>query len=178
MSGSESSAVLRFFAGLTEHTFQTKLGVADPDLTDYLSILLTRFVRNDSFSRVRDNKGRQLFEVVKMLDEAEQRIGTAKRDVHRHIGDCTLFWAGLYPESLSPKESPNPSEHLITYCEQGKRAYRIASTIQTEREEEASSEVLERLSSEFEMCAYGLREVRREWENRDDSDPTKPFLIN
>ena len=31
--------------------------------------------------------------------------------------------------------------------------------------------VLRRLSNEFELCAYGLREVRREWERfRRDAD--------
>ena len=34
----------RLFAGLTEQTFIATLGVADPNLTDYLSILLSRFL--------------------------------------------------------------------------------------------------------------------------------------
>ncbi len=178
MGRSQPSALLRFFAGLTEHTFQTKLGVADPSLTDYLSGLLTRFLRNDAMHRVRDTKGRPLLEVIQMLSEAEQRVGSAKRDVHRHIGDYTLFWAGLYPESLRPKKSPVQADHLVQYCEQGKRAYWIASTIETDHEEEAPADVLERLSSEFEMCAYGLREVRRELERQDDDDNPRPFLIN
>ena len=33
------------------------------------------------------------------------------------------------------------------------------------------------VSRQFELCAYGLREVRRQWEHHDD-DPPKPFLIN
>ena len=178
MQGSQPSALLRFFAGLTEHTFQTKLGVADPELTDYLSELLARFIHHDSIHRVRNSKGRPILEVVQMLNEAEQRVGSARRDVHRHIGDFTLFWAGLYPEALQHKQDPRKSDHLIDYCEHGKRAYWIASTIEATNEEEAPADVLERLSSEFEMCAYGLREVRREWERRDDDDPTRPFLIN
>jgi hypothetical protein len=178
MPGSQTSALLRFFAGLTEHTFQTKLGVADPILTDYLSELLTRFIRNDAIHNIRNTKGRPLFEVVQMLSEAEQRVGSARRDVHRHIGDYTLFWAGLYPESLRKKQAPERADHVIDYCEQGKRAYWIASTIETNRDGEAPSDVLERLASEFEMCAYGLREVRRQWERRDDGDAPRPFLIN
>ena len=35
----------RFFAGLTEYTFATRLGVADPALIDYLSRLLAGFIR-------------------------------------------------------------------------------------------------------------------------------------
>ena len=52
---------------------------------------------------------------------------------------------------------------FINYCAQGKRSYYIASTFADEpfREE---APVLRRLSDEFELCAYGLTEVRREWE--------------
>src|SRR5262249_7391927 len=37
----------RVFAGATEHTFMTALGVADPPLVDYLSLLLSRFLHAD-----------------------------------------------------------------------------------------------------------------------------------
>ena len=37
-----------------------------------------------------------------MMVEAEARIGDARREVHRHIGDFTLFWTGIYPEALGP----------------------------------------------------------------------------
>jgi hypothetical protein len=30
--------------------------------------------------------------------------------------------------------------------------------------------VLQQLSDRFEMCAFGLGEVRREWERRDDGE--------
>jgi hypothetical protein len=39
--------------------------------------------------------------------------------------------------------------------------------------------VLQRLSDDFEMCVFGLGEVRREWERRGgDSDAVWPLLIN
>ena len=44
----------RFFAGLTEFTFETHLGVADPTLIDYISELLTRFTHHDEIFRIRD----------------------------------------------------------------------------------------------------------------------------
>ena len=45
----------------------------------------------------------------------------------------------------------------------GKRSYYIASTFEDDpyREE---AQVLRRLSEGFELCAYGLNQVRREWE--------------
>jgi hypothetical protein len=105
-----------------------------------------------------------------MLNEAESRIGLARRDVHRHIGDVTLFWTGVYPESLPKLRAVEKKDFFVDYCAQGKRAYYIASTIETDRNEDTPNDVLQRLSFQFELCAYGLGEVRREWERRDDDE--------
>lgn len=172
-----SLTLRRFFAGLSESVFQTQLGVADPQLIDYLSDMLQRFVRQDALYRIRNLSGRPLHEVTEMLVEANARIGEARREVHRHIGDFTLFWTGLYPEMLRDMRGPSKLDHFIDYCAQGKRAYRIASEIATD-DEKASCDVLARLAHEFEMCAYGLREVRREWERRCDDEPPQTLVIN
>ncbi|MCH7727924.1 MAG: hypothetical protein IH991_15820, partial [Planctomycetes bacterium] len=60
----------RFFSGLTEYTFQSRLGVVDPPLVDYISDLLSRFVRNDSIYRIRNLTGQPLAEIGEMLAEA------------------------------------------------------------------------------------------------------------
>jgi hypothetical protein len=61
-------------------------------------------------------------------------------------------------------------DFFVDYCSQGKRAYMIASTIETDREVDASRDVLERLSGQFELCAYGLGEIRREWERHKEEN--------
>jgi hypothetical protein len=167
---SRGGVLARFFSGLCEQIFEGHLGVADPPLVDYLGGLMLRFARLDSVHRVRHLTGRPAVEVADMLAEAENRIGLARRDVHQHIGDVTLFWTGVYPESLPKLRAVEKKDFFVDYCAQGKRAYYIASTIQTDREEDAPNDVLERLSFQFEMCAYGLGEVRREWERRDAGD--------
>jgi len=178
MSGYAPGGVLaRFFSGMCEFVFEGRLGVADPPLVDYLSGLMMRFARLDTVHRVRNLKGRPVVEVADMLSEAESRIGLAKRDVHRHIGDVTLFWTGVYPESLSQLRSVEHKDFFVDYCAQGKRAYYIASTITTDRQEDTPNEVLERLSYQFEMCAYGLGEVRREWERRGGDDESRRLLV-
>jgi hypothetical protein len=158
----------RFFSGLCECVFEGRLGLADPPLIDYLSDLMLRFARLDSVHRVRNLTGRPVLEVADMLIEAENRVGLARRDVHRHIGDVTLFWTGVYPESLPTLKATDKKDFFVDYCAQGKRAYYIASTIKTDRQEDTPNAILERLSHDFEICAYGLGEVRREWERRDD----------
>jgi hypothetical protein len=157
----------RYFTGVTEQTFMTDLGVADPALIDYLSELLSRFVHVDAIYKLRSGAGRRLEEVADMLMEAEAvpREGRTSREMHRHIGDFTLFWTGLYPEVLKRLQSPVNKDHFIDYCEQGKRSYYIASTFEEEPYKEESP-VLRRLSERFELCAFGLTKVRHEWERK------------
>lgn len=158
--------VRRFFAGVTEYVFQTRLGVADPPLVDYISELLSRFLRSEDVYAVRSTRGDRLTQVADMLEEATHRQGDAKRQLHRHIGDYTLFWTGLYPEVADRMQRSSGKDVLLDYRAQGKRNYLIASTIPVEREQ-APSEVLERLSDCFDICTYGLQEVRKAWEEDD-----------
>ena len=168
-SSDRRSTLDRFFAGLSECIFQSKLGVADVQMVDYLSDLMLRFVRTESLHRVRRSTGQPATEVFQMLCEAEKRIGLARREVHRHIGDFTLFWTGMYPESLRHLQSAGSPDGFLDYCKQGKRAYRIAAEIEG-GEDRPPCELLMRLSEQFELCAYGLREVRREWESGDGAE--------
>ncbi len=161
---SHGSEELRYlFRGLTEHTFQVEFGFADPPLLDYLSGLLERFVRIDAIFKVRDLVGRRLEEVADMLLAAEEREYNVRRELHRHIGDFTLFWTGVYPEALKRLRHPERKDALIDYQEQGKRSYWIASTFEDEPYEEEAP-VLRRLSRDFELCSLGLNRVRHEWE--------------
>ncbi len=163
------SPIHRYFAGLTETTFQSQLGVVDPAMVDYVSDLLVRFVRSDVVHRIRGVTGRPLMSITEMTAEATKRLGDARRELHRHIGDFTLFWAGVYPEALQRGAHEHDSQ-FESYCSHGKLSYRIASTIEPADEEAPEGEILIRLSERFELCAYGLREVRREWEEGDDRE--------
>jgi len=169
-------ALYRFFAGLTEYAFESRLGVADPALVDYLTDLLARFVRFDAMLRLRSLTGERMSDVTQMLLEAEARVGDARRQAHRHIGDFTLFWTGVYPESLRRTRRGSASDFFDVYCAHGKRSYRIASSIRADEPDE-EGEVLQRLSHEFEMCVYGLGEVRREWERREPEMPGGGIVI-
>jgi hypothetical protein len=155
----------RWFSGLTEQTFLTTLGVADPPLMDYLSDMMSRFISFDALFRLRNLQGKRLEEVVDMVLDAEAMPpeGRTRREVHRHIGDFTLFWTGLYPEMLDRLRSALTKDSFIDYCQQGKRSYYIASTFDDEPFTEEAP-VLRRLSEGYEMIAYGLNHVRREWE--------------
>lgn len=153
----------RYFCGLTEHAFMETVGLADPKLVDYLSELLARFIHMDSLTKLKS--GRTVEQVADMLAEAEHFPpgGRTNREMHRHIGDFTLFWTGVYPEGLKRLKSILNKDHWLDYAEQGKRSYRIASSYEDDPYSEEAP-VLRRLSEQFELCAYGLSQVRKEWE--------------
>lgn len=159
-----SSTIERFFRGVSEFIFHTKLGVVDVQLVDYVSDLMLRFVRADSLYSLRQNDGMRTKHLLQMVSQAERRIGLAKREVYRHVGDFTLFWSGMYPESLQgAKNHDDVRDRFLDYCRQGKRAYAIAAQIEG-GVDRPPCEVIHRMSEHFEMCAYGLREIRRHWE--------------
>ena len=167
MNGESPSNTLgQFFNGVAEYVFHCRLGVADTQLVDYVSNLLCRFIRTENLHRVRFINGKPITEVVGMMLEAKQRVGEAQREVHRHIGDFTLFWTGMYPEALREMRGFDSRDQFICYSEQGKKAYYLAGTIETTRAD-SPCELMRRLSQQFDMCAYGLREIRREWEHGD-----------
>lgn len=160
----------RLFRGLTEHTFLAELGIGDPRLVGYVSDLLVRFVPSEGVWRVRDRQGRVLTEVITMLAEADASDDLdRRRECYRHVGDFTLFWTGVFPEALGPGEAP---ARLVEYQRQGKRSYLLASTYEGEE-----APVLRRLSVEFELCAFGLSRVRREWERLDPPSGPPARLI-
>jgi hypothetical protein len=172
----DASAARRFFAGITEQAFMTELGVADPPLIDYVTGLLWRFVRSDDVYSVRTPRGERLTQVADMLAEAQAREGLAKRQLLRHVGDFTLFWTGLFPEVADRIRKAGGKDALLNYRELGKHSYRVAAQIPapptaavTADDDRAptAAELLQRLSAEYELCVYGLGEVRKAWEERD-----------
>jgi hypothetical protein len=173
---SSNSTLDRYFSGISEYVFFTQLGVADTGLVDYISRLLVEFTRTDAIYRVRQIDGTRATEVFAMAAEAEKRIGEARREVHRHIGDYTLFWTGVFPEAFRDSAGNEKSDQFVAFCAHGKRSYKIASRIESETAK-PPRDLLERLSQNFELCAYGLREIRREWEHRDQQGDNPPFLL-
>ncbi|WP_337173944.1 hypothetical protein [Paludisphaera sp.] len=155
---SESHPLHRMFRGLTESTFMTELGLGDPSLVGYVSNLLASFTPAPALGRIRDREGRPLFEVARILAEAESAEDEERRaECHRHLGDFALFWTGLYPEALN-RMTAGTADGLLDYQYQGKRSYYLASTLGPGDDRP----VLRSLSEHFELCAFGLSKVRGE----------------
>lgn len=162
-SAREPCDIERFFRGLTEYAFHSRLGVVDPPLVEYMSLLLVRFLRHDHPSGPPGTIREEITQVARALVEARDRSSADEaREGFRRIGDATLFWSGIYPEALRRFRDAEQGVSLVAYREAGKRAYWMASTLEPE---EALVErlLLERLSCEFDLCVEGLAEVRRAW---------------
>lgn len=168
----ESHPLHRLFRGITEQTFMSELGIGDPRLVGYVANLLAAFVPSDVIWKLRDGHGRRLKEVAAMVAEAEAAPDAERRrECHRHVGDFTLFWTGVYPEAIHKLQGADSPDHLIHYQQQGKRSYYLASTL----DDGDDAPVLRRLSHEFELLAYGLSRVRREWERHEPESPQGPI---
>lgn len=160
----EPSDIDRFFRGLTEYAFHTRLGVVDPPLIDYVALLLVRFLRADPSGSV-PVAVPDAADVARLIVEARQHEAAEAREEFRQIGDTTLFWSGLYPEAVARRHATGDAM-LIEYRETGRQAYRLAAAIDAPDRARADLDdrpLLERLACEYDVCVEGLGEVRRAW---------------
>src|SRR2546422_1199438 len=108
----EHHPLRKLFGALAERAFTEKLGWPDFNVSDYISKLLVEFTRTDHLYRIKSAKGEQLEAVVDLLYESEVTHGSRsferEREVHRHIGDFTLFMAGGFPAALWLRHLPPP----------------------------------------------------------------------
>lgn len=171
-SGIPQNHPLRFyFLVLTEKNFRQKLNWTDPFVIDYISNLLLYFTRTDALYAIRDAQDEKVDTVAEMLMEGDLllRAKTLEREweVHRHIGDYTLFMSGLFPEYLKRIRSDHRIAHpdfLIDYVRVGKRSYRRASEFDYGRFKQWTL-LYKKLSENFEMCIAGLGLIKEELEH-------------
>ena len=176
----------QLFGTLTEKSFTETLGWPDVTVTGYVSNLLVEFTDIDQLFKIQNQQGRTAQTVVELLYESEVLLEAQsldrEQDVHRHIGDFTLFMAGLFPEYLRRLKSAGLIYHkdfLIDYMKTGKRSYRIVAEHQ-EGDGRTDGPLFRTLSDNFEMCVTGLGFVRSDLDRL--QDPTyhkaKGLLLN
>ena len=164
----------RLFSGLVEQVFMSDLGICSVEVTDYISDILVDFIHVDHIHRLQTVDGASIRELSRM--EADAYVGPDGSEklrawlVHKHIGDFTLFWTGVYPENLNPRRRSG-ADAIREYLLQGKRSYGIASEL-TDSGSRPSAAVLRNLGEQFEYCVHGLHKVREGWEQlRADAGP-------
>jgi hypothetical protein len=156
----------QLFDALTEKSFTQHLGWPDLNVTSYVSNLLVDFTRTDQLYKIKNQQDQPVDTIVELLFESEVMLGAQsldrEQDVHRHIGDYTLFMAGLFPEYLRRLKTAGLIYHkdfLVDYVKTGKRSYGIVAQIGRD-DPGHSPPLFKKLSENFELCVTGLGFVR------------------
>ncbi|MGB6691587.1 MAG: hypothetical protein WBE76_27435 [Terracidiphilus sp.] len=174
---SQSHPLELFFHQAVRNSYEGKLGLHDPDVTSYVAHLLCEFSESDKLFKLRDEMGRPVAELERMFEAADPVNGTAasfdaERSMRKHIGDYSLFVAGMYPEAVESwrhRRRSYPSLEELIHA--GKESYFIVSQFNLfEYEQEAP--LFARLSDWFERCIFGLTMVR------DDLGLRKPLMLS
>src|SRR6478735_7211821 len=164
----------QLFGALTEKSFTEHLGWPDPNVTSYVSNLLVDFAHTDQLYKIKNQQDKPVDTVVDLLFESEVLLQAQsmdrERDVHQHIGDFTLFMAGLFPEYLRRLKTAGLIYHkdfLVDYMKTGKRSYGIVAQFH-ESEADERSPLFRKLSENFELCVTGLGFVRTDLDRMQD----------
>jgi hypothetical protein len=161
----EEHSLRQFFHQIVFDTYSSRLGMRDNEVTSYVADLLTEFCEADNMYRVKDANGRAVKEVGEMLKASDPVHGTAssfdeEREVRKHIGDFTLFYTGMYPESTH-RLRRTEGESFVDLVKTGKESYYIVSQFNV-FEYAVEAPLFAKLSETFERCLYGLTLVREE----------------
>lgn len=173
----EQHPLRQLFGHLTERNFAEALGWPDFQVTEYVANLLLEFAHVDRLTQITNHEGEPLETVVELLYEAEarnQKTETEKeREIHRHIGDVTLFLTGLFPEYCHRIKCSNVIYHkdfLVDYVKAGKRSYGIVANYQDPEDINPPS-LFQNLSTNFELCVAGLGFVRLDLDRYQEMGP-------
>jgi hypothetical protein len=153
----------------TELVQNRLLGTAqlnDVPAARYIAGLLIDFCQADNLYRIRNIRGKPLDDVAEMLIASnpllEGRSFIYEREVRKHIGDYTLFLAGLFPEHVARiHRQGRRLDSLVDYLKAGKESYSVVAAFnQFEFRDQAP--LFRRLSDQFELCVFGLNLVKQD----------------
>ena len=163
----ETHPLEKLFVELVGRHYAQEIGIRDPEVVGYVAHLLTEFCDAEQMMKIRDVSGRPLSDVGEMLLESDPVYGPApsfdrERQVRKHIGDYTLFFAGMFPESINHHRLRRQRlENLVEWVKTGKESYHIVSKFEY-FEYAKVAPLFARLSDHFEQCVYGLNMVKNE----------------
>ncbi|MCC2643725.1 MAG: uncharacterized protein K0S45_4138 [Nitrospira sp.] len=101
---------------------------------------------------------------------------------NQHIGDFTLFMAGLFPEYLRRLKTAGLVYHkdfLVDYVKTGKRSYGIVAQM-ADQPAQDERPLFAKLSDNFELCVTGLGFVRSDLDRMKNPayQQAKDLLLN
>jgi hypothetical protein len=163
----ESHPLQQLFIELVGRHYAEEIGLRDPQIVNYVAHLLAEFCDAEELFRIRNAGGRPLTDVGEMLVESNPVFGPApsfdrERQVRKHIGDYTLFFTGMFPESINHfRLRRNRMENFVDWIKAGKESYYIVSKFE-HFEYAKVAPLFANLSQNFEQCVYGLNLVKND----------------
>lgn len=157
----------KLFLELVGRHYAHEIGIRDPEVVGYVAHLLAEFCDVEQLFKIRNIAGQPLTDVGTMLLESNPVYGPApsfdrERQVRKHIGDYTLFFAGMFPESINHLRLRRERlENFVDWIKAGKESYYIVSKFDS-FEYTKVAPMFERLSDHFEQCVYGLNCVKND----------------
>ena len=128
--------------------------------------ILCEFIHSDNLYKIRDAAGARLEDIAEILAEGNVLLNAESFErefqVHKHIGDYTLFMLSMFPAALASRKGKEfilgqiviPGASLSDhYILQGQRSYRIASEFRYRK-------LFQDLASNFELYKNVLELVR------------------
>src|SRR5215475_1720564 len=179
----ESSSLQRFFQEVVEHNYN-EVGMRNTEVQAYVANMLAEFCEAETLYKIRNAEGRALSDLGEMLLESDPVYGPApsfdrERQVRKHIGDCSLFFTGMFPQGLNHyRLRRTRMESLIDFVKAGKESYYIVSKFE-HFEYARVAPLFRRMSQEFERLVYGLNHVKNDLEELQHplSRQTREFLM-
>jgi hypothetical protein len=184
----ESHALQDLFQNLVGRHYAEEIGIRDPQIVAYVSHLLAEFCEADQLYKIHDASDRPLADVGEMLLESDPVYGPApsfdrERQVRKHIGDYTLFFAGMFPESINHfRLRRQRLENFVDWVKAGKESYYIVSKFE-HFEYAKVAPLFASLAKNFESCVYGLNMVKNDLEEmqhpiiRRNAAPTDELIM-
>ena len=163
----ESHPLQQLFLEMVGRHYAQEIGIRDPQIVNYVAQLLAEFCDAEQVFKIKTTNGRTLSDVGEMLIESNPVYGPApsfdrERQVRKHIGDYTLFFTGMFPESINHfRLRKNRMEGFIDWMKAGKESYYIVSKFE-HFEYAKVAPLFASLSSHFEQCVFGLNQVKNE----------------
>jgi hypothetical protein len=163
----ETHPLQQLFIEMVGRHYAEAIGISDPQVVGYVAHLLSEFCEAEQLFKIHNVEGRPLNDVGEMLLESDPIYGPApsfdrERQVRKHIGDYTLFFAGMFPESINHYRLRRQRlESLVDWMKAGKESYYIVSKFEF-FEYAKVAPLFAQLSQKFEECVYGLNMVKNE----------------
>jgi hypothetical protein len=163
----ETHPLNELFVELVGRHYAQEIGIRDPQIVSYVASLLAEFCDVEQLFKIRSVAGKQLSDVGEMLTESNPVFGPApsfdrERQVRKHIGDYTLFFTGMFPESINHfRLRRSRLEGFVDWMKAGKESYYIVSKFDC-FEYTKVAPLFASLAAHFEQCVYGLNQVKND----------------